>query len=84
MQHILWHISERLSPLGLQVPFQATVLGISPAYPALASSPVLSPVPANFTPPTLPGLNVTYYGKVQPKISAGENDLARNGWNFTL
>ena len=44
------------------VPFQATVLGISPAYAVLATSPALTPAPADFTPPVLPGLNVTYYG----------------------
>ena len=47
------------------VPFQATVLGISPSYTALATSPALLPAPANFTPPVLPGLNITYYGDVQ-------------------
>ena len=46
----------------LPVPFQATVLGVSPSYTALTASPALSPAPANFTPPVLPGLNLTYYG----------------------
>ena len=45
-----------------RVPFQATVLGIAPAYSALAGSPALSPVPANFSAPAISGLNVTYFG----------------------
>ena len=45
-----------------RVPFQATALGISPAYSALAGSPALSPVPANFSAPAISGLNVTYFG----------------------
>ncbi len=43
------------------VPFQATVLGISPAYMALAGSSVLSPVLANFSAPAISGLNVTFF-----------------------
>ena len=51
-----------------QVTFQATVLGISPAYGALASEPALTPVlpailpvPANFTPPATDGFNASDY-----------------------
>ena len=51
-----------------QVPFQATVLGVSPAYGAQASAPALAPVlpailpaPANFTPPATSGFNASDY-----------------------
>ena len=57
-----------------QVPFQATVLGLSPAYGAQASAPALAPVlpailpvPANFTPPATNGFNASdYYSECHP------------------
>ena len=57
-----------------QVPFQPTVLGVSPAYGAQASAPALAPVlpaiqpaPANFTPPAINGFNASeYYSECHP------------------
>lgn len=64
-----------------QVPFQATLLGVSPAYTALTGSPALSPAPANFTAPALTGLNVTYFGETLPSsrdcLALGFNHIHR-------
>ena len=63
-----------------RVPFQATVLGVSPAYGAQASAPALTPAlpailpaPANFTPPATTGFNSSdYYGEFQSMHALAE------------
>ena len=71
-----------------QVPFQATVLFISPAYGAQAAAPALAPVlpailpaPANFTPPATNGFNASdYYSECHPVHDLSEFGILRYGF----